>query len=80
MKLNSGTRVKYPIFLSNINHIWILSNINQICIFPTVFHKSLQNKISLKYVQWKPSGQNAGQTDMTKLKGAFHNLRESDWK
>jgi hypothetical protein len=43
MKLNSGLHVKYPMFLSNITQIWI---------FYTDFHKSLQNQHLLKSAQW----------------------------
>jgi hypothetical protein len=65
--------VKYPLFLSDFNEIWI---------FSTDFRRSLKYEVSLKSVKWEPSYvmPTEGQTDMTKLIVAFRNFANAPKK
>ena len=62
-----GCHVEYPLFLSNLNNIWI---------FLTDFRKILKYQILWKPVQWEQSCSmwTDGQTNMTKLTVAFRNF------
>jgi hypothetical protein len=68
-----------PLFTSNnetylrlhVNCPIFLSDFDQISIFSTDFDKRLQNKISLKSVQWERMRTADGWTDRTKLIDAF---------
>ena len=70
IKMYIDLYVKYLLFLSDFNEIWILS---------TGFWKILKYKISWKSIEWEPSCsmQTDGQTDMTKLIVAFGNFANS---
>jgi hypothetical protein len=61
-----GLHVKYPIFLSDFNVIWILSINLRKCSY----------QISWKSVQWEPScsTQTDGQTEMIRQTVAFHSV------
>ena len=69
----SGLHVKYLLFLCDINETWIHS---------TVVQNILKYQISWKFVQWEPSCsmRTDGQTDMTKLTVAFHNVAKAPKK
>ena len=70
-------RVKYPLFCSCFNQIWILS---------TYFQRKLKYQVSSKPVQWEPScsvlterqiRHMDGRTDMTKLIAPFQRFKNA---
>jgi hypothetical protein len=72
-KMSNPHHVKYPVFLSDFNEIWILS---------TDFRKSLKYEVSSKSVQWEQSYSMRadGQTDITELIVAFRNFANAPKK
>jgi len=64
--MHIGLHIKYPLFFSDFNKIWILS---------TYFRKILEYQVSWKSVQWKPSCsfRTERRTDMTNWIAAFRN-------
>jgi hypothetical protein len=65
-----GRHVKYLLFLSDCNEIWI---------FSTDFRKILKYQNSQKSFQWEPSCsmRTDRRTDMTKLIVAFRNFAQA---
>jgi hypothetical protein len=66
----TGFRVKYPLFLSDLNESWV---------FSADIRKILKYEISRKSVQWEPSCsmRTDRQTEMTKLIFAFRNFAKA---
>jgi len=69
-KMYFGFHVKYPLFLSDFNEIWIFARFSE---------KNPQISISWKSVQWEPNPNDTG-TDMTKLNSRFSQYCEPEWK
>jgi hypothetical protein len=69
-KMYMDLHIKYPLFLSGFNGIWI---------FSTDFRKILKHKVSWKSVQWELScfTRTDGQADITKLIVAFRNFADA---
>ena len=69
-RLYRGIHIKYTLFLSDFNKIWI---------FTADFRKIVKYDISWKSVQWKPSCSmlTDGRTDMTKIIVAYRDFTKA---